>query len=393
MSVSSVPVAQRRAFGLILTAFGTFGLMYGVWQVALVDLTRALALTPGPLGAALSFGSLASLPVMLLGGGLADRSGARPVLVGAASALGLSLLGIALTHTLAPLLVWLLLFSGGGGLYDVALNALSVRYEQQVRPGALPYFHAGFSGFAALGALLSGALLAAGVPFRALYLGVAAVLFLLALVSLRSTSLPEPTLEERTQARPAASSGWRRFLPVGVVLLLSVLAGLTFFNEGSLETWAALYLRDALGVSVFVGAFGVMAVHTAMLVGRLIAARWVPRVGRRAWLLGAGVAGAVGLGLALVTTEPWLAVTGFLLAGLSYAGVLPSVFSLAGEVAGRRVGEVTATITTLGYLGFLVGPGLIGGVAQGSSLRLALGLLAVASVLIALLSRRVRLPG
>ena len=90
---------------------------------------------------------------------------------------------------------------------------------------------------------------------------------------------------------------------------------------------------------------------------------------RRTWLMGAGLSGALGVGLALASTSPVLAILGFLLAGLSYAGVLPIIFSLAGQSAPNRVGQVTSVITTIGYLGFLLGPGLIGGAAQLISLR------------------------
>ena len=85
VTVQSPPVqetwAEQRSFWLIFGAFGTFGLMYGVGQVILVDLSRSLQLNLGTLGAALSFGSLASLPVMMIGGRLADRVGTRLILL------------------------------------------------------------------------------------------------------------------------------------------------------------------------------------------------------------------------------------------------------------------------------------------------------------------------
>lgn len=378
--------AEQRSFWLIFGAFGTFGLMYGVWQVILVDLSRSLQLNLGTLGAALSFGSLASLPVMMIGGRLADRVGARLILLLSAVVLGLALIGVAFTHSYLTLLAWLLLFSGTAGLYDVGLNAVSVRHEQLLGRPILTSFHASFSGFAALGALLSGGLLTLGVPFRNLYLLTAAFLVLLAVVLLRSTALPQAE-RQVDGGRPPSTRTTSAYRDAGV-LLLAVLALLTFFNEGSLETWAALYLRDSLGVTVFVGAFGVTAIHSAMLLGRLASARGLRTVPRRTWLMGAGLSGALGVGLALASTSPVLAILGFLLAGLSYAGVLPIIFSLAGQSAPNRVGQVTSVITTIGYLGFLLGPGLIGGAAQLISLRWAFLLLATASVLIFFLARR-----
>ena len=175
--------------------------------------------------------------------------------------LGLALIGVAFTHSYLTLLAWLLLFSGTAGLYDVGLNAVSVRHEQLLGRPILTSFHDSFSGFAALGALLSGGLLTLGVPFRNLYLLTAAFLVLLAVVLLRSTALPQA--ERQMDGGRPPSTRTNAYRDAGVLLL----AVLTFFNEGSLETWAALHLRDSLGVTVFVGAFGVTAIHSAMLLG------------------------------------------------------------------------------------------------------------------------------
>jgi MFS family permease len=130
------------------------------------------------------------------------------------------------------------------------------------------------------------------------------------------------------------------------------------------------------------GAAGVATFHGAMLFGRLATAGVARRFGRIPTLRAAGVLAAAGMALALSTELPPLILVGFLLVGLALAGVAPIAFSLAGEAAPRRAGAASAVITTIGYGGFVLGPGLVGGVAEASSLRLALGLIAVAGLAI-----------
>jgi MFS family permease len=97
--------------------------------------------------------------------------------------------------------------------------------------------------------------------------------------------------------------------------------------------------------------------------------------------------------LALATDLPVLVLAGFLVVGLALAGVAPIAFSLAGDAAPRRAGAASAVITTIGYGGFLLGPGLVGGLAEVSSLRLALLVVAAAGIAISALTIALRRRG
>lgn len=391
---TTLPSAARDpspAFAPVLGTFAAFGLMYGVWQVLLADLALDLRLSTGALGAALSVGALASIPVMLVGGRLADRFGPARLVAAAALGLAAALVGVAFAPTYPALLALLILFTGSSGLYDVAINTLAVHHGRAARREVLPAFHAGFSGFAALGALLAGLLLAGGVPFRLVYLPLAVAVAAVALLVWRTVPLARPAGPANAapaDADPAARSVYRH----PTVLLLAALALMAFFGEGAVENWSTLYLREHLHVPAAVGAAGVAVFHAAMLLGRLGAARLLPAVGRRTWLLLAGALGAVGTALATGSALAVPAVAGLLLVGLALAAVAPVAFSLAGDAAPRQVGAATSVITTIGYFGFLVGPSVIGGVAQFSSLRTALMLVGVASAVILALAWRLRVP-
>jgi MFS family permease len=122
--------------------------------------------------------------------------------------------------------------------------------------------------------------------------------------------------------------------------------------------------------------------------GRLASGWLVGRVGNRRTLLGSGALAAVGMLLALATTSSALVVGGFLLVGLALAAVAPLAFSVAGDLVPGRAGAAVSVVTTVGYGGFLLGPPLVGGLAEAIGLRAALGIIAVAGVAVFALSLR-----
>jgi len=363
--------------------FAFFGVVFGVWLTLLAELQRALSLSPGMVGAALTAGLAASLPSMVIAGRLSDRWGARAVIAGGAALVGAAFLGVALTGSYGLLLAVFVLFYAATGAFDVGINACGMALEQATRKQVMSYFHAAFSGFAALSALAVGALLAFGVPFRALYL--AAALLALGLGFFWRGALPSETLPAEQRA-PGGPSLYR----APPLLLLALVVALAFLSEGEMGNWAAIYLRSALGLPVMVGALGFAVFHAAMFAGRLAGARAVVAVGRKAVLALAGGAVATGMLLALATTHPSVVLFGFLLVGLALSVVAPVAYSLAGDLAEGRAGEVSGVLTTVGYSGYLFGPVLVGGLAELTGLRLALLTVAFAGTGIALLSAFIR---
>ena len=151
-----------------------------------------------------------------------------------------------------------------------------------------------------------------------------------------------------------------------------------------MANWSGIYLRQALDLPALVGGSGAMAA------GRLATGWAVARLGNRGTLLGAGLLTAAGMALAFATTLPALVVGGFLLVGLAISGVAPLAFSAAGDVAPNRAGAAVLVLTTFGYGGLLLGPVVIGGLAELVGLRTSLGTIIVAGLAIFALSSLLR---
>lgn len=383
--------AHWPAFGLVLSCFLALGLLFGAWQVMITDLQQALQLSPSTFGLALTCGVLGSLPAMFLTGRLADKLGARRVMAISCLLMALVVAQLYWVNHYLVLIMVLFLLLGSAGALDVAINAAAVNYEQRTTHKAMSFFHAGYSGGAAASALMTGYLLSIHVPFRLIYLwialGVAVIGLLVLLAKPLDRFISHPIAQ---QDNHNAAQGLAGLFRIPLLMILATIAGLTFFSEGTLEIWSAVYLRLALDLPVLLGAAGPAIFHIAMMLGRLTAGWVANHFERRKVLLMAGIVAALGMIVSLSTTYPPLILLGFLMSGLALAGIVPIVFSLAGGVAPERSGQVISVITIMGYSGFLVGPALVGSLADWLGLRIALLLLIGAGIGILILSMRLK---
>jgi MFS family permease len=366
----------------LVVAFAGFGVSWGAWAVLLPELSRDLAPSPGALGLALSMGVVGSIPAMVAGGRLVDRFGPRQLGLLAGLVYGAGVAGIAASGSFMLLVAVLFVAFASSGIYDVAINAAAIDFEQRSRRRVLPMLHAAFSAGGALGAAGGGLALALGAPYRWLYVAVGAVVLCAVGIWAQRPAPPHrrivPEPGERTLFRSPA------------LLALGGATAMAFFAEGTMESWSAIYLRASLGLSVILGSSGPAMFHAAMFVGRIGSAGTVARFGRHATMAAAGAVMLAGMTLALATSNGALVLIGFAVVGLSLSAVAPVAISLAGEEAAGRAGQASAVITTIGYVGFLVGPAVIGGIAEVSSLRLALAAVGLAGIAILAIALRIR---
>lgn len=378
----------RSPVGLLVllnfSAFGSLGLAWGVWQALLPELQNALSLSNGQLGLALSAGLVGSIPAMRIGGKLADRYGAGRLMALMAGVMGLSVVSMAGVDRFSFLCMGLTLFCMSSAIYDVAINAVAVRLENVSKQHWMTFFHAAYSGVSAVAALTAGLGAQWAGGFRHMYVVIGVTV--LGLAGLLWWARERLVLPIQTPSASDGSAGSVGIFRNPTLLILAVVTALCFLAESTLETWSAIYLRQSLAVSVAVGAAGPAAFHAAMFIGRMSSGWVIRRIGRYRLLQLAGWFAMIGMALALSTQYVPLVLGGILLTGLALSGVAPAGYSLAGEAAPQREGAVISSLAALSYIGFLVGPVLIGAVAEAWGLRVALGLIAVAGGIMAAFS-------
>jgi MFS family permease len=379
------PWAAKLALSVLLGAFGSFGFFSGIFAVLLADLSGALGLSPGPLGLALFVGAAASILAMATLGWTADRLGRRVFLVVVGTVVGVGIVALALAGGYVALLAALVVLHAAEGLYDVGINAAAVDLENATGRRFMAVLHAAFSAGGVVGALSAGALLSVGMNYRHVFL--AALLPLGAVILAVAAIRFPPQGEPPERGDGAGTPGLYRSLPL---ILIAAIATLALLSEGEMEHWSGVYLRTTLGLPALLGGSGVAVFFGAMAVGRLGAALVIARFGNRRTLLGAGLLTAGGMALALATRDPLLVIAGFLVVGLALSAVVPIAFSAAGDIAPERAGAAISVVTTLGYGGFLLGPVIVGGLAEVIGLRAALGIIAVSGLLIFTLALRLK---
>ena len=357
-----------------MVAFGVFGAFWGGWAAAIPDLKEAVGASDSEFGLALLGVGVGALPAMLAMGPIYDRHGDRttaPLLIlFAATAL---LPGI--STSVPSLFAILILLGAMSGMLDIAINAATTEWESSSGRRLLNLAHASFSGFFLLSSVLVGLARRAGTDHAAILVCLAVIVALAAPLN----RVPRVGVRMRDEGRRLRLEP--RFL------MLGALCGLAFVVEGGLESWSAVHLERTFEASPAVGGLGPGLFAAAMVTGRMLGHVIEGHAGPRAILSTGSTLAAVGLAGAAAAPTTAAALAGFVCAGLGTSVAAPTLFGLAGRgVTARQRGSAMSTVTTVAYLGFLLGPPMVGWISGASSLRIGLGFLAVASVSLAVLS-------
>jgi len=263
----------------------------------------------------------------------------------------------------------LLVFGGGISAMDVAMNEQAVLVERRAKRPLMSSFHAGYSVGAFAGSLLGAGMAALqGFPPLIHFLIVGA-LFAGAMFIAFPHLIPGKD--------PAVKTGPVFRMPERSLWILGAIAFCSAIGEGAVADWGAVHLTQVLNTDAAFAALGFAAFSLTMTLGRFfgdyLSGVWTSEFIVRA----GGVLATAGLVLAAFTTVPWVALIGFAATGAGLANIIPLLFGAAGNFPGISTGAGIAGVATIGYLGFLVGPPLIGMVAEKTSLRVALVLVAL----------------
>ena len=345
-------------------AFLAAGFVMACWAPLIPFAKAQVGASEGVFGLLLLCLGLGSIVAMPLTGYLSARMGARPMILLGGYGLVALLPVLVLAPTVAALALALAVFGAALGTIDVAMNVHAAEVETRSGRPMMSGFHAMWSVGGILGAGgVTGLLWLGASPLSAALAGSALALGLMIVATPRFL-------------RRAAGEPPRLALPRGKVLLLAVLAAICFLVEGAVLDWGAL-LIVAQGLMQPTGAgIGYMLFSVAMTVARLTGDRIVAALGQRTVLIGGGLVAILGIALTLVPGQVAVALAGFVLIGLGCANLVPVVFSLAARQPGMAPGLAVAAVTTTGYAGILLGPALVGFVAEAGSLALAFACLA-----------------
>jgi MFS family permease len=357
--------------------FVLLGVIYASWAARIPAIRDALALTPAQLGFVLlagGFGAAASFP---LAAGAVAHFGARR----AAWHAGLALIVLLPCVAFAPDMAWLLLamlgLGGAIGCFDVAINALGAENEKAAGRSIMSLLHAWFCLGTMCGALFGSAMAGAGMPpwlhYCIVSLSLAAPLF----IAYRVIPPDSPT--------PGTA---KKYFAIahGPVVALGIIGFCGAVAEGSIADWSGVFMTDQLRVGDGIAPLAYAAFACLMFCARLLCDRLKDRHGARPVVACGAAFAACGLLLAVLAVDVPLTIAGFACAGAGLAAVFPFVFS----AAGRHGAASLAAVATFSYSGGLLGPPVIGFLAQGWGMRAALAFVVFIAAAIAAAASRAR---
>jgi MFS family permease len=373
----------RRATVAVAVTFFVHGMLFASWTAHIPHIKTRLGVDDGILGLALLATPIGSAAAMWLAAYLLPRVGSAPVM--RVALIGYCTAGpfVGLAGTVPAFAVALFFWGAFLGALDTGMNTQALTVERARQRPIMNGMHAawGVGAFAGGGIGSLDVAIGLGLVRQLLILGIVVVL-VAGWLSLRL--LPDPAHEVSPRAGRAL-----RGIPSPLVLL-GVVAFASMLCEGAAADWSGVYLRDSVGGARAVSGLGFTGFALAMVLVRLFGNRLLARYPADVLLPALAAVTCVGFSVALIVATVPAGLVGFFLLGIGVGTVVPTAFSAAGRMPGVHPGVGVATVSGLGTAGFVVGPPIIGQLANVTSLPVALGLVPVLLAAITVTTRRVK---
>ncbi|RYU97040.1 MFS transporter [Emticicia agri] len=364
----------RKARISTLMIFLVCGIGLATW-VPMVPLAKIrLQLNDASLGLILLCLGAGAMTIMPFTGSLINKFGSRLIMLIAALLIAAILPLLLFASTSVMLAVALYIFGVGIGAIDVSMNAQAVIIQERTGKYIMSSFHGFFSLGGLIGSLGLGFLLGLGLSSTVAIFSISG---LLALISVSQYTHLLPHSEEK-QVETATL-----IIPKGRVLILGLMCFVAFLAEGAILDWSAVFLQFHRNFTASTSGVGFAAFSVAMAIMRISGDKIINQFSSQKVVLYGAVLAAIGIFAAILIPYGIATIIGFVLVGIGCANIVPVFFSTAGNLPDMAPSAAIAGVTTLGYIGQLAGPALLGFIAELTSLPLALGLVSILLLIVA----------
>ena len=358
------------------------GFLFGVWASRIPTIRDKLSLGEQQLGLLLLCMGVGAVMAMALSGRWCDTFGQYFVAKRAAWLMAANIPLLALAPSPLTLGIVMFLYGAFGGALDMAMNGFATEVEAACEKSIMSRMHGTWSIGAGTGA-------ATGI--LASSAGAGLVLhFLLATVAMMAVLFFVDRANWTKSDGGILPPAKIIVLPGGRLAMIGVVALVAFMAEGVVQDWGALYVVDRFDQTEAIGASGLVWFAVAMVTMRLSGDMIIDRFGPRNSVVFSACAGACGSFITVAAPVHWIVWIGYAVMGTGLSLLAPIAFAEAARQKAYSKGHAMAAVTMLGYGGMLIGPPLIGGVAELFSLRHGFGLIAVLSLSLLLVAKYFR---
>lgn len=359
------------------------GISFASWASRIPDIKYNLQLTDAALGSLLLLLPAGQLSAMPFSGKLVTHFGSKKIMRIFLVLYVLALTNIGYASSAWQLGLGLYLFGVFGNMANISVNTQAIGAEKMYGRTIMTSFHGTWSAAGLTGALIGMLMMSLGVTPHVHFWIVAG--FVICTVMIAQNYLAPGRSASATAVK-------RRFfsLPNKALAQLGIIGFCSMASEGAMFDWSGVYFKQVVHAPnsfVLLGYLGFMA---TMATGRFLGGNLLARYGRKKVLRFSGI--MISIGLLISVLFPYLATAslGFIIVGLGVSSIVPMVYSSAGKIPHVSPGIALASVSSISYLGFLMGPPLIGYIAELASLRWSFAVIALAGFTIALLVSKLK---
>jgi MFS family permease len=380
----SMPDRKRIRIAVALFYF-SMGLMFASWASRIPDIKTSLHLNDALFGTILFAMPAAQFLMMTFSGRLVTRFGSRKIVLFALPMYSICLSNIGLVKYGWQLAIALFLFGLAGNLCNISINTQGVTAERLYQRPIMASFHGGWSLAGFTGALIGLTMINLKIPPFWHFASV--IILVWTIIWFNRNYLVKGKLAIN------AGEPRRKFFnkPDRELVQLGFIAFCSMASEGTMFDWSGLYFKDVVKAPSSLVILGYTSFMIMMASGRFLADYMTQKIGRKRLLQISGLMISTGLYTAVFFPYILSSTIAFMLVGLGVSSIVPSVYSAAGRHTRVPPGIALATVASVSFLGFLMGPPVIGYIAQAAGLRYSFALIGIFGLGITLIVSRVKL--
>ncbi len=374
-------IRTRIAVSLI---YFSMGLCFASWASRIPDIKTALNLNDAQFGSILFALPVGQFLMMPFSGKLVTRFGSRNVMLFALPVYTICLSNVGLVREGWQLAVALFLFGLAGNLCNISINTQGVATERLYGRSIMASFHGSWSLAGFTGALIG--LLMINLKVQPYWHFISVILVVWTIVWVNQPFLVKGKTGN-TNDEPK-----RKFFskPDGILLQLGIIGFCSMASEGAMFDWSGVYFKDVVKAPESLVILGYTTFMIMMALGRFLADYLISKIGRKRLLQICGVMISTGLFTAVIFPFLIPSTLAFMLVGLGVSSIVPTVYSTAGRHSKVPPGIALATVSSVSFLGFLMGPPLIGHISEAFGLRYSFALIGIFGIGISLLVSRIK---
>ena len=381
---TTITANKKRIRIAVALFYFSMGLCFASWASRIPDIKTSLQLNDATFGSILFALPVGQFLMMTFSGKLVTRYGSRNMLMIALPLYTICLSNVALAAHGWQLAIALFLFGIAGNVCNISLNTQGIDAEKLYERSIMASFHGGWSLAGFTGALIGLVMINLQVrPYLHFWI---VILVVWTIVSLNYKYLVP------FQSTVKKEEGRRRFFskPDGTLLQLGIIGFCSMASEGAMFDWSGIYFKDVVIAPTSLVILGYTSFMIMMATGRFLADPLIGKFGRMRILQVSGV--MISTGLFLSVFLPYLipSTIGFMLVGLGVSSIVPTVYSTAGRVGKVAPGISLATVSSVSFLGFLMGPPLIGYISEAFGLRYSFAVIGIFGLGITLMVSRLK---